>query len=77
MKVRPKRTLMYYISSFNGKGRVYLNCYPQQKWDALVFRDRREVRLNRQNVSMYIPIGDFEENWVTVEEKKIKTYRDN
>ena len=72
MKVRPKTTVVYWISSFDGKMKVDIDCHPQQKWDALIFDDRKEVRLTRQNLTVYVTMEDFKEHWVTVEEKKNK-----
>ena len=70
MKVRPKRTLLYGVSSLDGGSDIYISCYPQQRWDARIFHHRDQVRLLRQNISLCIPLEDFEKNWITVEEKK-------
>ena len=78
MKVRPKRFSMYSSGFVDMEPKMDVVCTPRQQWNAVVSPyDGTMVILTRQNVTMYVSKEDFEAKWITVEEKKIKTYRDN
>ena len=66
--VRPKTFLTYIIPTFDGKSKVVLKCFPQQKWETVgVSYDKGGIELHRNNVWLIIPKSDFENNWKVVE----------
>lgn len=65
MIVRPRTYLMYCVKSFSGWASCYIQCYPQQRWEADVAG--RYVALSRKGVSITIPRYDFESHWKEVE----------
>lgn len=66
-KCRIKRYSIYSITLTN-IAPVYIECKPQQIWGYVKFDDK--VDLIRDNVSMYISMSDFEENWEVVDDGK-------
>ena len=66
--VRPKTFLTYIIPTFDGKAKVILKCFPQQKWETDgVSYGTGLIELHRNNVCLIIPKSDFENNWKVVE----------
>ena len=60
---RPRSYLIYQSPSFNAK--CIISCYPQQRWKQ-VNSNEECVKLVYKNVSIIIPIYDFEKNWKIV-----------
>lgn len=65
--VQPKRFLSYTIQTFDGKAKVTLNCYPQQKWEFVRFTDNQGITLLRKETWLTIPTDDFDKNWKIIE----------
>ena len=66
-KARTNTYMMYTISTFDGKAKCNIHCCPQQRWDVVFNENKKQVILNRQNVSFTIPKKDFDENWTVLE----------
>lgn len=64
MKVRPKKYFILTISNFMGDAKVYINCYPQQKWNCVI--KGNEVYLGYKQIYLVIPKEDFEKYWMEV-----------
>jgi hypothetical protein len=66
-KVRPKRFMIYTITTFIKDASCQVTCYPQQKWCATGFsKDNKRIMLVRKNIVLEIPKEDFEKNWMVV-----------
>lgn len=65
MIVRPKRYFMLTISNFTGQAKVYIHCYPQQKWDCVI--TDKEAHMTYKHIDLCIPKEDFEKYWKVVE----------
>ena len=66
-KCRTKTYVSYWISSFDGKGRIFIDVFPQQKWEYQSVFDNLRVKLTRNNITLEIPKEDFDRNWIIVE----------
>lgn len=66
-RCRIKRYSIYNIPISSIKGN-YIECKPRQIWGYIKFDDK--VNLIRDNVSMYISISDFEDNWEIIDDGK-------
>ncbi len=66
-KCRIKRYSIYNVAPTNFSA-IFIECKPQQIWGYVKFEDK--VDLIRDNVSMYISISDFEENWEVIDDGK-------
>jgi len=73
-KCRTTSYVTYWISSFDGKGRVNIDVYPQQRWEYHTMLDRdgiplSKIKLVRQNITLEIPKEDFDKHWRFIDEK--------
>lgn len=66
-KCRIKRYSIYNVAPTKFSA-IFIECKPQQIWGYVKFEDK--VDLIRENVSMYISISDFEENWEVIDDGK-------
>lgn len=64
-KARPKKYFMLTISNFTGNAKVYIHCYPQQKWEYSI--EDNKAHLFYKTMSLCIPKEDFEKYWKVVE----------
>lgn len=66
-KARPRTFLIYKITTFDGKASCCIYCYPQQIWDCERFTsDKKGIVLSRKNITLEIPLSDFENRWKVV-----------
>lgn len=70
-KCRTMSYVTYWIGSWDGQGRVFIDVYPQQRWKYVgeISGGSDRVRLERQNITLEIPIGDFEKRWRFIDEE--------
>lgn len=70
-KCRTTSHVTYWVGSFDGKSKVYIDVYPQQKWEYTenIKGDSERVALRRNNVTLEIPKVDFEVFWEILEDE--------
>lgn len=73
-KCRTTSYVTYWIRSWDGQGRVFIDVYPQQRWEYHTMLDRdgiplSKVKLVRQNITLEIPKEDFEKHWRFIDEE--------
>lgn len=68
MRARVKSHVLYRISSFLGDAKVYIDCWPQQRWEYST--EKGLVRLERKGLVLYLPKEDFEKRWIIVDDSK-------
>ena len=73
-KCRTTSYVTYWIGSWDGKGRVYIDVYPQQRWEYHTMLDRDgslpdKVTLSRKNITLEIPRKDFDKHWRFIDEE--------
>lgn len=68
---RTKSFITYWINSFDGKGRVFIDVFPQQKWtfNREVSGAVTRMSLTRKNITIEIPKEDFEKHWRFIDEE--------
>lgn len=64
--VKPRTYVMFRVAAFDGKAECYIHCYPQQKWRCRV--DGKTANLEYKNISLSIPIADYEKYFMEVSE---------
>lgn len=64
MKARPITAIVYTITVFNAE--CWISCYPQQKWE-VSDKDDRMVTLSYKNITLRMPIEEYEKKWKEVE----------
>ena len=67
MKVKPKGAMHY---RFGQEGKCTLNLTPHQVWDATEKRNAGIVILDRDNIEIAIPYGDFKKYFKEMEYAK-------
>lgn len=67
-KVRPKRFMIYTITTFTKDASCQVTCHPQQEWYyARLSNDKKRIVLARKNITLEIPEEDFKKNWKVIE----------
>ena len=70
-KCRTTSYVTYWIGSWDGQGRVFIDVHPQQRWmyEGEINGGTDRVKLTRQNITLEIPVGDFEKHWRFIDEE--------
>lgn len=70
-KCRTTSYVTYWIGSWDGQGRVFIDAYPQQRWvyEGEINGGTDRVKLMRQNITLEIPKEDFEKHWRFIDEE--------
>jgi len=65
MIVRPKRYVLYTISTFLGDAKCYIDCFPQQRWDCRIDGDMATI--SRKGVAITLPKEEIDKRWAVVD----------
>lgn len=72
-KCRTTSYVSYWIRSFDGKGKIWIDVFPQQRWEYHTVFDRDGImiaaKLARKNITLEIPKEDFEKHWRFIDEE--------